>query len=224
MSGAVRVVVTRALVGQQDELSDRLRAAGLEVVECPLVRIEPLTTGSIAVDGFDWVVLTSRIAVHELLRRVGTPLPRVAVIGPGTAEALRAQGVEPALVACPSTQEGLLEALPRPAGRVLFAGAEGARDLLARELDAVVVSLYRTVEAPPVELPEADLVVLASGSAARSLAVVRTDLPCVSIGPSTSAEARSAGLDVVAEAASHDLEGLVQAVKLAASRIASSRS
>jgi uroporphyrinogen-III synthase len=49
-------------------------------------------------------------------------------------------------------------------------------------------------------------------------------MPCVSIGPVTSGEARRHGLDVVAEAASHDLEGLVQAVKLAASQAASSPS
>jgi uroporphyrinogen-III synthase len=59
--------------------------------------------------------------------------------------------------------------------------------------------------------------VLASASAARSFAALGLDLPVVSIGPVTSAEAVARGLRVVGEAATHDREGLAAAVKLAAS-------
>ena len=219
----MRVAVTRARAGS-GLLARRLREKGFEVVERPLIRIEPIDGPPIRTDGYDWVILTSRIAVDRLFRRVDGPLPRVAVVGPGTAETLRHHGVEPALIATESTQEGLLAELPRPAGRVLFAAAEGARDLLVRELGADFVPLYRTVEGRPEDFPDADLVVLASGSAARALAAVRTDLPCVSIGPVTTAEAERSGLRIVSEARRHDLDGLVEAVRLAASSIASSRS
>ena len=217
------VALTRAEDGS-DRLASRLRSAGFRVVECPLIRFEAIAGPALRADAYDWLVLTSRTAVRELFRRLDGPLPNVAVIGPGTAEALRSHGVEPALVASRSTQEGLLEELPTPAGRVLFAGAEDARPLLARELAADVVPLYRTVARHPETFPDADLVVLSSPSAARALAALRTDLPCVSIGPATSAEARRNGLTVVAEARTHELEGLEEAVKLAASSIASSRS
>ena len=206
-----RVVVTGTEEGA-GRLVGRLRAAGLEVKECPLVRAAPIAGPPIAAAGYDWVVLTSRLAVELLFRRLDGPLPAVAVVGPGTAEALRAHGVEPALVAERSTQEGLLEELPRPAGRVLFAGAEGARALLPSSLEADVVALYRTVEIQPGSFPDADLVVLASASAARSFAALGLALACVSIGPVTSAEARGLGLRVVAEARSHDLDGLVEAI------------
>ena len=219
----MKVLVTRARDGA-GRLVEKLRDDGFEVVERPLVRVEAVDGPPIRTDGYEWVVLTSRIAAEELFRRLDGPLSPVAVVGPGTAEALRAHGVEPAVVAHESTQEGLAAALPRPAGRVLFCGAEGARDVLVRELDADFVPLYRTIEDPPDELPDVDLVVLASPSAARALAAVRTDLPCVSIGPVTTAEAERSGLRVVREAERHDLEGLVAAVKLAASAITSSRS
>lgn len=219
----MKVVVTRARWGA-DELAGRLRGEGYEVAECPLIRIEPLDGPPLEVRDYDWVVLTSRIAVELLFGRIEDQPSKVAAVGPGTAEALRSRGVEPALVASRSTQEGLLASLPRPAGRVLFAGAEGARDLIARELDADVVALYRTVEERPSAFPDTDLVVLASASAARSLARLRTDLACVSIGPITSEEARRWGLEVAAEARSHDLEGLVEAVKLATSSTGSSPS
>ncbi|HEU4449643.1 MAG TPA: uroporphyrinogen-III synthase [Gaiellaceae bacterium] len=205
-------------------LAAALAAEGFEVATCPLVRVEPLPGPPLAAAGYDWVLLTSRNAVEALLARLEGPLPRLGVVGPGTAEALRARGLEPDLVAPVSTQEGLAAALPRPAGRVLFAGAEGARDVLVRELGAEFVPLYRTVEERPARFPEGDLVVLASPSAARAFAALRLDRPCVSIGPVTSAEARRLGLRVAVEAASHDGEGLVRAVKLAASTVGSSPS
>lgn len=213
----MRVVVTRAGKGNEP-LASLLRAEGFEVLECPLVAIEPIAGPPIRAAGYDWVVLTSRVAVELLLERLEGPLPPVAAIGPGTAEALRARGIEPQLVAEQSTQEGLVAALPQPAGRVLFPGAEGARDVLTRELRATLVPLYRTVPIRPQLLPEGDLVLLASPSAARSLAALRLDLPCASIGPATSAEARACGLTVAAEAARHDVEGLVEAAKLVASQ------
>ncbi|MCC6224312.1 MAG: uroporphyrinogen-III synthase [Thermoleophilia bacterium] len=215
------VVVTGAKEGATRLLA-RLRGAGIAAVACPLVAIEPIEGPPVRAAAYDWVVLTSARAAELLPRRVEGPLPRVAAIGPGTAESLRARGIEPALVARTSTQEGLLEELPHPAGRVLFAGAEGARELLARELQADVVALYRTVELRPEAFPPGDLVVVASPSAARALAALELDLPCVSIGPVTSAEVRRLRLRLAAEATSHDLGGLVAAVRLAASRLRSS--
>jgi uroporphyrinogen-III synthase len=144
---------------------------------------------------------------------------RIAAIGPATALALREAGLEPDLVPRRSTQEGLLEELPRPAGRVLFAGAEGARRLLVDELGADFRALYRTRPLVPPTLPQADLAVVASASEARALAAVAPQLAVVSIGPQTSAAARAAGLEVLEEADTHDLEGLVGAVGRAGGRI-----
>jgi uroporphyrinogen-III synthase len=219
----MRVVLT-GTEATSERLAEALRRLELEVAVCPLVCVEALAGPPIRPVGYDWLVLTSRTGVEALFDRLEGTLPRVGVVGPGTADALREHGVEPAFVARQSTQEGVAAELPRPAGRVLFAGAEGARDVLTRELDADFVALYRTVELQPESFPEADLVVLASASAARSFALLGRDLPCVSIGPVTSEEARQQGLSVVAEAESHDRDGLVRAVKLAASRVASSRS
>jgi uroporphyrinogen III methyltransferase / synthase len=223
MSDSFRVALTRAR-GGNGELAARLRAVGLDVVECPLVRIEPIDGPPLCVEGYDWLVLTSRAGADLALERVDGPLPRVAAIGPGTATALRSRGVEPKLVASRSTQEGLVAEFPRPSGRVLFLGAEGARDVIVRELGADFVPLYRTVEERPGKFPEVHLVVLASASAARAFAALGIDLPCVSIGPVTSRQAQRLGLDVFTEAAGPALEALVEAVKLAASSIASSRS
>jgi uroporphyrinogen-III synthase len=213
----MRVLLT-GTADQVERLAARLREEGFEPVECPLIETVPLGTDPIVLAGFDWLVLTSRSGVEYLFARLSGRLPKVAAIGPGTAEALEARGVVPDLVPPVSTQEGLAAAFPRPAGRVLFLGAEGARHVLVDELGAEFRPLYRTVERLPAELPGADLAVLASGSAARALARAGGRLPCVSIGPATTAAALEAGLDVEAEAAASDLDGLVEAVRLAGSR------
>jgi uroporphyrinogen-III synthase len=96
--------------------------------------------------------------------------------------------------------------------------------LLVRELDADFVPLYRTVLLNPDAFPDGDLVVIASASAAKALAETGARISCVSIGPVTSAEAELRGLEIAGEAKTHDMEGLVRAVKLAASRAGSSPS
>lgn len=213
-----------AVTGTDERLAERLRTAGFEVAVAPLIGVEEIDGPPLDAERYDWVLVTSRNAVEPLLRRLDGRPNQFAAIGPGTAEALKAHGIEPAFVAERSTQEGLAEELPKPHGRVLHAAAEDARDVLVRELGAELVPLYRTVVVQVESFPDADLVVLASASAARALAALRTDLACVSIGPVTSAEARAGGFEVVAEAESHDLDGLVAAVKLAASHASSSPS
>ena len=190
-----------------------LETAGFEVVIEPLVVIEPIDGGPVDLHGYDWLVLTSATGARLLRQRVRGQASRVAAIGAATAAAWTGP-VD--LVPAVATQEGLLAELPQPAGRVLFAGAEGARPLLAATLGADVVVLYRTVPIRAATLPPARLAVLASPSAARALAAVERGLAVVSIGPETSRAAREQGLDVVAEAATPDADGLAAAVLAAA--------
>jgi uroporphyrinogen-III synthase len=204
----VKVLVTRP-AAQAQPLSDALRAQGFDVVEQPLIEIQPLSDEPIDVDGYDWVVVTSPNGARELARRAMRRPTRVAAIGPGTADTLAAAGWDPGLVAGVHTQEGLIEAFAGRHGRVLFVGAEGARDRLADELGAHFVAAYRTVEQPVEKLAEADLVLLASPSAARAYARAGGRGPAISIGPQTTSAAHGAGVQVVAEADSHDLRGLV---------------
>ena len=205
-----RVVVTRP-AGREGELLDALRSEGHDAIHIPLVAIEPLGDAPIDVGGYDWVVLTSATGARELRRRMRGVPRRVAAIGPATASAFGGADV----VASTSTQEGLLAAMPAAPGRVLFAGAEGARRLLQEALDADVVVLYRTAPLVPPTWEHCDLVILASGSAARSYAALSDATPAVSIGPETTRAADEAGLTVLAEAVTPDVAGLVEAVRRA---------
>ncbi len=188
---------------------------GHEVVECPLIEIEHTSDEPVDAEGYDWVVVTSPNGADEIARR-GRNLPKLAAVGPGTAERLREHGLEPSFVARVSSQNGLLAEFPRPAGRVLFAAAENSRRGPIDELGADFVPLYATRLLAP-DPPDGDVVVLASGSAARAYAGIGGRAPAVSIGPQTSRVAASVGLTVVAEAFTHDLDGLVAAVDALAS-------
>lgn len=206
----MKVLVTRPRA-QAGVLAERLRALSVEVVVCPLIEIERLSDEPVDAAGYDWVIVTSPNGAAELARR-GRNLPRLAAVGPATAEALRACGLEPAFVPTAASQDDLLAELPRPAGRVLFAAAEGARRGPVEKLAADFVPLYRTRLLRPL-LPAADLVLLASGSAARAYAAAGGDVPAVTIGAETTRVAEAAGIEVVREALTHDVDGLVTAVR-----------
>jgi len=206
----VRVIVTRPRA-QAGPLVARLEALGHEVVECPLIEIERTSDEPIDCAGYEWAVVTSPNGADEVARRARN-LPKVAAVGPGTAEQLRAHGIEPDFVPKVSSVDGLLAEFPRPEGKVVYLAAENARRRPIEALGADYVPLYRTVLLRP-DPPEGDVVVLASGSAARAYAWTGGRAPAVSIGPETTRVARSVGLEVALEAESHDLDGLVAAVE-----------
>jgi uroporphyrinogen-III synthase len=203
----VRILLTRP-EGRNEQLAEALRAQGHDVVREPLIEVEPTGDEPIEVDGYDWLIVTSVTGANELRRRARGRARRVAAIGRATADALGSADLVPRV----STQEGLLAELPRPAGRVLFAGAEGARRLLVEELAADFVPLYRTRGLKPEQVPEADVVVLASPSAARAFAALGGEIAAVSIGPETTKAAERHGIRVIREAATHDIDGLLEAL------------
>ena len=155
-------------------------------------------------------MVTSPNGADEVARRARN-LPKVAAVGPGTAETLRGHGIEPTFVASVSTAEHMAGEFPEHDGKVVYLAAENSRRGPIDSLEADFVPLYGTVLLEP-EPPEGDVVVLASGSAARAYAWVGGAAPAVSIGPETTKVARSVGLEVAVEATTHDLDGLVAAV------------
>jgi uroporphyrinogen III methyltransferase/synthase len=224
-----RIVVTRARA-RSSGLVARLRDLGAEVDECAVIRIEPLPGPPLDLAAYGLVCVTSPNAPRLLLARGGGDARSlagvtVAAIGPGTAAALGEAGIVADVVAERSVAEGLLEALPSDLRgvRALVARAEEARDTLPDGLRAAgaeveVVSLYRTLAALP-RHPErmlaADAVAFTSSSTVTRFADALpgrdlTGVRGVSIGPVTSATARERGVGVVAEAARHDLGGLVE--------------
>jgi uroporphyrinogen-III synthase len=203
----MRVIVTRPQA-QAEPLLNALRAEGFEPIACPVIATETIDDGPIDAIGYDWVIVTSANGAAELGARHTGVLPRVAAVGELTAAALEAHGIAVEFVPTQASQEGLLAELPRPVGRALLVGAERARRLLVEELPADFRAVYRTVELAPAP-PEADLVLLASPSAATAWAKLGSTLPAITIGPQTTAAALDAGLTVATEADTQSVAGLV---------------
>jgi uroporphyrinogen-III synthase len=204
----MRVIVTRPRA-QAEPLAAALRERGFEPVLCPLIETVPIDDGPVEVGGYDWIVVTSANGAAQLARRHLGYLPRVAAVGAATAQVLAEYGIEVDFVPRDASEAGLVAELPRPHGRILFVGADGTGELLQSELDADARYVYRTRELEPESPPAGDLVLLASGSAARAWAKLGVDLPAISIGRRTTAAALAVGTEVVGEARTPDVQGLV---------------
>lgn len=241
-----RIAVTRTR-GQAGALLTALRELGADAFEMPTIRIDlpgekmPLVEAVAEVRGYDWIVFTSPngveaffnafFASHEDARDLGGA--RIAVIGNGTARKVREYRYAVDLIPEEFVAESLLKAfqdLDVGNLRMLLPRAEGAREILAVELEklgAIVddVPAYRTV--PETGDPSggigrfreegADMITFTSASTAANFLALGLDLPegirTASIGPVTSGEMRRLGLGVDLEAPQHDIPGLVEAIR-----------
>lgn len=233
-----RVLVTRP-AEQAEPLAQALTRAGATPLLYPTVTVgEPPDWGAFdaafgTVGPGDWVVFTSPSAVRlgaARLRRIGAfeaaAAARIAAVGPGTAAALAAEGLQAALVPPEGqrNQEGLAAALAGVPGgaRVVFPRAIEGRDELARQLAArgvrvetVPVSQTRACALPP--LPAFDAAVFASPSALRAMLErwgpgCLTDRVVVAIGPITAQAIQTAGVPLAAVAADPSQDALVSAL------------
>jgi uroporphyrinogen III methyltransferase/synthase len=239
------IVVTRAR-SQSATLSGRLAALGAEIVEMPATRIEPIESPAIAesiqhLSAYGWVIFTSRNAVvlfWRALRDAGRDAralsgAKIAAIGPATAEALLEIGIATDLSPERFIAEALLDAL-RDRGdvrgaRILYATAEGAREVLPDGLTEIGASvdrihLYRSVansegadELRRRVAAGVDLVTFTSASSVSAFSdalgrEAAANVRGASIGPITSSAARAAGIDVVIEAGESTIPGLVAAI------------
>jgi uroporphyrinogen III methyltransferase/synthase len=223
------VAVTRARA-QASPLAARLRDLGADVIEAPAIRTRPLHPAVPDLSRYDLVAVTSPTGAEhllDLLRDARELAGRtVAAIGPGTARALRARGIEPDVVPERAVAESLVEALATVrVTRALIARAAEGRDVLPdalRESGAAVdvLALYETVAEPLDEETSAaaraaDYLLFTSGSSVRFFAQAAGELTgpkLVSIGPATSAALRELGAEPDLEADPHTPDGLIEAV------------
>jgi uroporphyrinogen-III synthase len=229
-----RIVVTRP---ESKPLAEALERLGAEVAIVPLIEIRsaedrrPLDAAVESLAGYAWVVFTSVngvAAVGERLHAIGAET-RVAAVGPVTADAVRALGVEPSFVAARASEDIGRGLGPLEGKRVLLPQADIADPRLGDELrergatvDAVVA--YRTSQVEPamggiLPMRLADAIVLASGSAVRGLAAISssfegfgTSTALVCIGPKTAAVAREVGLPVGLVAKESTADGIIRAL------------
>lgn len=242
-----RIVVTRTRQ-QAGAVSRKLRDLGADVIELPTIRIvEPhnrMAFGELVQDchTYDWIVFTSPNGVdafftmfdklYQDARSIGGA--RIACIGPGTAEKVRARHLAVDLMPEKDfVAEGLVKAFKDHQNMehvsVLWVKAEQTREIIASgltDLGAIVdeAIAYRTVPENEDNLEAlarlteegADMITFTSASTVDGFMDLKVELPkgikIASIGPVTSAAIRRHGLKVNVEAKTHSIPGLVEAV------------
>lgn len=174
-------------------------------------------------------------AVYEDIREIGGA--RIAAVGPGTAAELRKVGLMVDVMPKKAVAEELVAEFDRKAddfggvanSTMLWVHSEQGRDVIYKELmkrQAIVdeCCAYNTV--PETEDPTgararlaeegADIITFTSSSTVRHFMALGIPLPkgcrIVSIGPVTTATLAEFGLKPHAEAATHDIPSLVQAI------------
>lgn len=210
-------------------LSKKLRALGANVIECPCIETQEIEDTALLkyelTDRWDWVVLTSPAGVSAMvhaLQRAGYDLRALygmqfAVIGPGTAQALAAYGIEADLM--PDVYDGahlgqaLVDTLDPKERVLILRSAQGGSELTAKLREAEITfadvatyeTVYRTDQGDLLRTELAngtlDVVTFTSASTVRGFVEAVGDLDfqaftALCIGQQTAAQAQSYGMQV----------------------------
>ncbi len=241
-----RIGVTRTRQ-QAGEMVQQLRALGADAFEMPTIRIESAPDKRAFYEAvayahsYDWLIFTSPngadaffnvfFELYKDARSLGGV--RIAAIGPATAARVNAFRFQVDVQPEKYVAEEIISALQKETSidnlKILLARAEGARDVLPRELTRLGAIIdeavaYRTV--PETEDASggirryresgADLVTFTSSSTAENFHALNLPpsegVAYASIGPVTSNTMRELGMPVDVEAAVHDIPGLVDAI------------
>lgn len=218
------------------EGAEAISVPTIEIVD-PLDEGKALAAAAADIDSYAWVVFTSANAVSRFCGLLRDPRElagvRIAAIGTATVAELTRFSLTADLVPERFIAESLLEVFPLPdhrdaqhRARVLFPSAEVTRDVLDRglrdlgwEVDTVIA--YRTIPATisasdRAAVGSADVVTFTSGStvdqwvAAFGTELLPATVAC--IGPVTADVARRHGMRISVIAATHTVDGLVDAL------------
>ncbi|HZG60716.1 MAG TPA: uroporphyrinogen-III synthase [Anoxybacillus sp.] len=152
------VLVTRGKE-QAREFSELLMQTGAFPLEIPLIsfslpqNIESIKQVLKEVNRYDWLIFTSKNGVDfffqlmdEAVLKEG--LPKIAVVGKKTAQALKKKGFQPSVVPKEFVAEGLIEALKpliKPKERVLLVKGNLARPALKQALEEMGANITELV-------------------------------------------------------------------------------
>jgi uroporphyrinogen III methyltransferase/synthase len=240
-----RVLVTRS-AEQAPALVAALEKIGLEPVSVPTIEIvppgsyAPLDQAIAELGNIDFLILTSTNAVDaffERLEQQGQSLPaqiKTVAVGPKSAAAMLARGLEADLIPMDYRAEGVVDLLKNkvPGKRVLYPKAGLARDLIPAELGkagAEVIAPVAYTSASPTEASEKlldamreglDLLTFTASSTVDNFVnllneadlVKAKQIPVASIGPLTTDTAEKLGFTVAVEPDNSTLDDMVEAI------------
>lgn len=242
-----RIAVTRSR-RQAGRLLQALRDLGADAFELPTIRIAPPKDKKAfhqlvsKAHEYDWLVFTSPngvdaffrefFEIYQDAREIGGV--RIAAIGPATADRVRFYRLQVDLLPSKYVAEAIAETFQSEVNienlRILLARAEGARAVLAKELERLGAMVdeaiaYRTVpethdiagSIQRFHKEGADIVTFTSASTVENFFALSLAIPAgmrtASIGPITSETLRRLGFHVDIEATEYTIPGLVEAIR-----------
>ncbi len=231
-----RILVARAREGQS-LIAHSLRLLGADVVETPLISVQPLDnlapldTSLARCASYDAVVLGcapgARIFIEHLRGRENLgDLPQAICIGEPADHAMRALGAIPFATLPGSCREALAQQAALFANKqlLLIVSSEGrprlAHELAQLEAHVQTVPVYHVARQFQEDLTanaQFDAIVLPSSTAARHLlahpsAAGLLHLPAIAIGPHTKAIAHQFGAAHVISAPQDDIDAVISTV------------
>jgi uroporphyrinogen-III synthase len=250
------ILVTRPEERGQ-ELARLLAERGARVDQRPTIALGPPADPAPAaavlarLDEFDWILFSSSNGVRFFFERLEaahpparSPRARIAAIGPATAHALEARGLDPEVVPAESHGDGFADALSRRVRRgerALLVRPEQSRPALGRRLEELglrveAVPFYRNLPAPGLAAIAEDVLagrydaivftapstlrrlLEGAGERGRNLRASLAAASLVAIGPVTAAALEAEGFEVAAVAADPSDRGLLEALGRALAR------
>jgi uroporphyrinogen-III synthase len=233
-----RVLITRA-GDDSSEWAEELTRRGAETVSHPCITTEIIDTRALrnslatAALAADWLVFTSRrgvAAYAELNSKPLGPKTRIAAVGSATGQAALAQlgridHIGRGTAALLGASLTALRDFERGSRCLLAVAANASRELERRLEEAGAIctrfDVYRTKPArkrrrkQPLSALRVDTILFASPSAVQGFTNqfdLDADVSVFTIGPSTTAAARSHGIVVTAESRTPSFEGLLEAM------------
>ncbi|MFC1853029.1 uroporphyrinogen-III synthase [candidate division CSSED10-310 bacterium] len=249
------IIITRP-EKQSDSLRKPLLELGATVLSCPTISIEPppdeqsLKAALADIHTYDWLIFTSvngvqfftqyiedMTAFRSLLGQQNKP--KIAVIGPATAQALAKMDVTVSLIPEKFVAEALVDMFRQKYDTLqgmhfLLPRADRARSLLSdelRKLGAAVTDVVAYCTRPAAHFPAAcrqliqqhkvDLFIFTSSSTVEDffelldneeIYLQKSKLKAISIGPITSRTLRSFGISPYIEARDYTVPGLLDAI------------
>jgi hydroxymethylbilane synthase len=194
-----------------------LEGMGFHVNAKSLIRTEALPFE--INETFDWVFFTSANAVMHFIEEVESRFipEKIAVIGPGTANALKTFGLKADFIGDPSKSTadiGIQFAELYPNTKVLFPQSDKAMqyvtDAVSKACNVSRIVVYSTLSDKHKSIPEADVYVFTSPSNVNAFIEAKglPDVHCVAIGSTTFDALKAEGVEKIHTAPSSDMLAL----------------
>lgn len=237
MLNNIKVLIPRP-VGAAEEFANKLTALGATPIIFPLIKVEAINKDKVKeahnATKFDWIILTSSVAVQFFFNVVKTDTitAKIAVVGTATKKEVEKLGLKIDFIASAATAKKLVKEIPLEGGETILiprskiAGKAVIEILTKRGAKVTEIATYSNTpikyskeEVEKLLAQEIDVISFTSGSTVDSfMSLIKAykikleNEKLVSIGPSTTSMIEKLYFEADATAEEHNIDGLIATI------------